>query len=151
MSLVPAKDLSREYPRSPFESLAGFPWLPRLIDKVRAMAAGTLGEYVPFPCPADQRFMTAVGVTADDLQGRIDSGLDDAAVGDWIAGSLTPGSEARFAEFRRYLTGPSLPERQPALAEMKAKLAAARPDLDLSAVDSFIKLICVEEGHVIPG
>jgi hypothetical protein len=142
-----AKDLTRETPRSPYDELAGLPWLPRMIDKVRAMLAGTLGEYVPFPCPADQRFLTAIGVGAEDLKERIASGADDGAIAEWVTAHTTPGSDERLAEFRRYLTAPSLPERQAALAEMKAKLAAARPELDLSAVDSFIRLICAEEGH----
>jgi hypothetical protein len=130
--------------------LAGFPWLPRFIDKVRAEQAGTLGEYLPPPCPGDQRFLHAIGVTADALKAQITGGADDAAIGAWVAAQVTPGVDERLAEFRRYLLAPSLPERQAALAETKDKLAAARPDLDLSRADSFIKLICVEEGHALP-
>ncbi len=39
-------DLTRDVPRSPYASLGGIVFLPRAIDKARADAAGTLGEYM---------------------------------------------------------------------------------------------------------
>ena len=39
-------DLTRDAPRSPYESLGGIVFVPRAIDKGRADLAGTLGEYV---------------------------------------------------------------------------------------------------------
>ena len=56
MTVILAKDLSKEFPRSPLDELDGLPWLPRLIDKVRALQAGTLGDYTPFPCGGDRGF-----------------------------------------------------------------------------------------------
>ena len=150
MSLQTAKDLTRECPRGPFDTLGGYPWLPRLVDKVRAMLAGTLGDYVPFPCPADQRFLTAVGITPAAMRDRLQAGAGDAEVLAWVTRQASPETEARLRAFRDYLEAPSRPEREPALQAAKAVLAAARPDLDLSGVDSFISLICVEEGHALP-
>lgn len=150
MSPTTAKDLTTDSPRSPFDTLHGYKWLPRLIDKVRAMQAGTLGEYVPFPCPADQRFLSAVGIPSEALADQIATGADDAIIGHWVATQATPGSVERLVPFYHYLVSPSLPERLEALNEAKAKLAAARPDLDLTPVTSFVTLICVEEGHAIP-
>ena len=43
MPAIPAKDLTKEFPRSPLEELDGLPWLPRMVDKVRALQAGTIG------------------------------------------------------------------------------------------------------------
>ena len=43
------------------ETLAGYAWLPRMIDKARAANAGTLGGYV-HPCPVDQRCLGLLGV-----------------------------------------------------------------------------------------
>ena len=39
-------DLTRDVPRSPYDSLGGIVFLPRAIDKARADAAGALGEYM---------------------------------------------------------------------------------------------------------
>jgi Domain of unknown function (DUF5069) len=48
------KDLAREEPRAMEETLEGYAWLPRMIDKARAADAQTLGDYV-HPCPVDLR------------------------------------------------------------------------------------------------
>lgn len=145
-----AKDLTRDYPRSPADSLAGFPWLARLIDKVRAKHAGTLGEYVPYPCGGDKRFLSTFGLDADALENLIASGATDEQIGAWCLehARRSPGEAA--AEFETLFQAPSAPERQEALAEAKAKLAKDRPDLDLSAADSFFKLIFLEEGYPLP-
>ena len=74
MQLHVAKDLTREVPRSPYEELDGIPWLARLIDKLRAMLAGTLGEYIPYPCGGDRGFLATVGIEPDALRETIASG-----------------------------------------------------------------------------
>jgi hypothetical protein len=45
-------DLTREFPRSPFDRLGGIDHLKRMSDKARAKNNGTLGEYV-YTCPRD--------------------------------------------------------------------------------------------------
>ncbi len=50
-------DLTTAQPRGMDETLGGYVWLPRMIDKARAKQAGTLGTYV-HPCPVDR---TALG------------------------------------------------------------------------------------------
>lgn len=57
------KDLTREEPRSMDDTLAGYAWLPRIIDKARAFNAGSLGAYV-HPCPVDRRCLALLGVDA---------------------------------------------------------------------------------------
>ncbi len=42
--ITTAKDLTKEYPRSPRETLAGYVLAARVLDKCRAAIAGTLGE-----------------------------------------------------------------------------------------------------------
>ena len=39
-----AKDLNKDYPRSPREMLAGYVIAARILDKCRAVLAGTAGE-----------------------------------------------------------------------------------------------------------
>ena len=51
-----AKDLTKEYPRSPRETLAGYVIAARMLDKCRAAISGTLGEY-HFDCPLDRYFL----------------------------------------------------------------------------------------------
>ena len=49
-------DLTQRPPRSPRTRLGGFAILPRMLDKGRAIIAGTNGEY-KYACPLDQRFL----------------------------------------------------------------------------------------------
>lgn len=65
-----APDLTKQVPRSPFDELEGFAWLPRMIDKARATFAGTNGDYTPFPCPGDKQFLRYFGIDAGEL-GRL--------------------------------------------------------------------------------
>lgn len=48
--------------------LAGYPWLPRMIDKARAAEAGTLGEYYRYPCPIDASCQDLLGVDASTFR-----------------------------------------------------------------------------------
>ena len=49
-------------------------WLPRITDKARADAAGTIGDYF-YPCPADKGFLerTLMGSESDRVARRIRS------------------------------------------------------------------------------
>jgi hypothetical protein len=51
--MTPAKDLTKETPRSPRSRLGGYVILARMADRGRAALAGTLSEY-HFACPVDQ-------------------------------------------------------------------------------------------------
>ncbi len=148
-----AKDLTKEFPRSPLAELEGFPWLPRLIDKVRAKHAGTLGEYTPYPCGADKRFLEIFGLDKEGLEAKITSGASEAEIARWCRENAQHDLAAVGADYRNSLMAPVTPDRVEYLGYLKeaiAELAAARPDLDLSPVDNFTKLILVEEGHPWP-
>lgn len=148
MTTVVAKDLTKEFPRSPYEELAGFPWLARVIDKVRALKAGTLGEYTAFPCGGDKRFLALTGLDADAFKALIDSGADDAAIVAYVKANskATPEEIDGYRKLQRTAL-PESSELYGYLQEYKAEIAAAKPGLDLSAGDNFARLICLEEGH----
>jgi hypothetical protein len=78
-----AKDLTKEYPRSPRETLAGYVIAARTLDKCRAAVAGTLGEY-HFDCPLDRRFFDFTGITAKEFKTCVATGATDAEVARWI-------------------------------------------------------------------
>jgi Domain of unknown function (DUF5069) len=75
--VIRTKDLAYEEPRPMDEELAGYAWLPRLIDKGRAFAAGTLGTYY-HPCPVDLRALALLGVSAEHFR-EIASSAETAA------------------------------------------------------------------------
>lgn len=61
-------DLTKQFPRSMRQTLAGYTHLARMIDKCRAVLRGTPGEYI-YPCPMDERLMDFAGLTAEQFHG----------------------------------------------------------------------------------
>jgi hypothetical protein len=86
--ILRTKDLAREEPRPMDETLAGYAWLPRIIDKARAFDAGTLGDLV-HPCPVDLRCLGLLGVEPARFR-AIASGARTA--GDVLAGLERAGA-----------------------------------------------------------
>lgn len=73
-------DLREHPPRRWSESLAGLIWLPRLIDKVRAFQAGTLGTYA-YPSALDQSFMRRFHITPALIEQLARETATDDAIG----------------------------------------------------------------------
>ncbi|MBC7544792.1 MAG: DUF5069 domain-containing protein [Candidatus Sericytochromatia bacterium] len=151
MSTITALDLTKDYPRSPLIPLGGFPWLARMIDKTRALNAGKLGEYKPFPCGGDQTFLGAYGVDAAAFKAKVDGGASDDEIVTWFTANHVANGEAIATYGQRMLTPITDPEYLGYLEGSKAELAAARPELDVAKVTNFAQLICLEEGHACPG
>ncbi len=78
-----AKDLTKDYPRSPRETLAGYVIAARMLDKCRAVLTGTANEY-HFDCPLDNQFLGFTGIAADEFKAFVATGATDAEVADWI-------------------------------------------------------------------
>ena len=140
-----ALDLTREFPRSPFDAIAGYFWLPRLIDKTRAHFAGTRGEYAAYPCPSDQRFLSFYGLDADKLGEVIKSGASDDEIAAWIGQNGTKRTPEEAAEFYK---GFAMPPADPTVAGYLAEAAkATAPGKDIT---SWAQRICIEENHPFP-
>ena len=80
---IPAQDLTKEFPRSPREMLAGYIHAARMTDKCRAVVAGTVGEY-HYNCPLDRYLLDFTGIDAEEFKAFVATGADDAAVAAWI-------------------------------------------------------------------
>lgn len=152
MTTMTAKDLTTDVPRSPFDQIEGISWLPRVIDKVRSLNAGKIGEYTPFPCGGDKRFLGEAGVDADQFKAQVDAGKTDEELGAWFKAQVTPEAAAKLAAHRSGMVSDAVtdPEMLGYLNGYKAEVAKAKPELDLSKADNFAKVICLEEGHPIP-
>lgn len=89
-----APDLTKNFPRSPRATLAGYVIAARALDKCRAVLAGTAGEY-HFDCPLDQTFFQFAGLKGDDFKAFVATGATDAEVAAWIEAHATqrPRSE----------------------------------------------------------
>jgi len=78
-----AKDLTKDFPRSPRETLAGYVIAARMLDKCRAVVAETAGEY-HFDCPLDNQFLGFAGINAEQFKAFVATGATDAEVATWI-------------------------------------------------------------------
>jgi len=78
-----AKDLSKDFPRSPRETLGGYVLAARTLDKCRATLAGTAGEY-HFDCPLDNFFFSFTEITGTEFKDFVATGASDDEVAKWI-------------------------------------------------------------------
>lgn len=83
MALQNAPDLTTRPPRSPRVRLGGFVLLPRILDKCRAVIAGTNGEF-NYNCPSDQLFFDFTGVNPAALKKQVQLGKGDGEILAWI-------------------------------------------------------------------
>jgi len=139
-------DLRNSVPRSPFAELQGFVWLPRMIDKARATAAGTQGEY-HYDCPLDQKFLAFYGLSAADFLDEIKTGATDGQLVKYVQDHALPHSAEEVHQFKVALldTPPADPEKLAYLKEYQQRVAPGRTDLT-----SFARVIAVEENHPLP-
>lgn len=63
-------------PRSRSMVIGDIVWLARIADKARASLAERIGDYI-YPCPADQRFLQEVGLTAEAFTQMVSECNDD--------------------------------------------------------------------------
>lgn len=80
---IHAKDLTKEAPRSAYQTLGGYAILARAIDKGRAHINGTNGEY-NFDCPVDNMLFSFAGIKGEDFKKVLESGADDDAAVAWF-------------------------------------------------------------------
>lgn len=79
-----ALDLTKQAPRSCYVRLGGYVLLPRLLDKIRAGLAGTLGAYDDGATGMNGRFLRFVGISHAALKRQVAKGGGDAEILAWI-------------------------------------------------------------------
>ena len=78
-----APNLNTSPPRSPRVRLGGYTILPRLLDKARALIAGTAGEY-KYNNPNDGHFFRFTGIAPDALLQQVKTGDGDWDILLWV-------------------------------------------------------------------
>jgi hypothetical protein len=92
------------YPRSPRETMCGWVYLPRFIDKIRLHLAGKLhSDYTEnFSKGFDGVWLKAAGITAEQIIDAVRHSITDGQVADWIAQNVKK-SDAEKAAFRDFV------------------------------------------------
>ena len=139
-------DLRTTFPRSMKTRLAGYAHLARMIDKCRAVLAGTAGEYI-YPCPMDERLLDYAGITAGQFTAAVKAHPTDEGVAKWLQRTATPHSTEELEDWNGKLL-----ERGPSSPDSVAKFAKYRDAIDPSRTDitAWSDLQDLEEGRPVP-
>ena len=139
-------DLRTSFPRSMRVKMEGYVHLARMIDKCRAVLAGTEGEYI-YPCPMDIRFLEFAGITAEQFTATVKANPTDDGVAQWFRKTATPHTATELNEWNQMMLtrGPSTPEKQGYFNKLRDAVDPSRTDLT-----AWSDLQDLEEGRAVP-
>jgi hypothetical protein len=137
-------DLTRHPPRSPRTRLGGYVHLPRLIDKARAVAAGTPGDY-HYNCPFDQQFFAFTGIGHEAFMEQVKAGKSDSELLAYVQTHAPlkrhPAEVAAWSAWMEQWT-PTLPDKRNFFNDVHRQNAAHRDDIatwfDWVELDDFV-------------
>jgi hypothetical protein len=124
-------DLTRHPPRSPRVCLGSFAHLPRLLDKARAVVAGTQGEY-KFETMMDRFFFEFTGIEATAFMEAVKMGKSDSEMLAWVVKHLKPARTAsEIAQWSAWLValGPASAARHTFIGEKISHNGPQRVDI----------------------
>ncbi len=104
-----ARDLTREYPRSPREMLAGYVIAARAVDKCRAALVGTAGDYHS-GCPVDALWLDFAEIPYDKFKDFVATGATDAEIEGWIEKTAKSRPRLEIIRWNNELRGKRLCE-----------------------------------------
>jgi len=126
--------------------IEGYVHLARMIDKCRAVLAGTEGEYI-YPCPMDERLMEFAGITSDYFTAAVKANPTDEEVATWFRQTAKPHQPAELEDWNQklLLRGPSSPESMAKFKKYRDAVDPSRTDLT-----AWSDLQDLEEGRTVP-
>ena len=139
-------DLRIHVPRSMRVKMGGYVHLARMIDKCRAVLAGTEGEYI-YPCPMDDRLMEFAGITADQFTAAVKANPSDDLVAKWFTRTVKPHLPAELDAWNQTMLsrGPSTLKKQKYFNTLRDAVDPSRTDLT-----AWADLQDLEEGRYVP-
>lgn len=137
-------DLTKSFPRSPKQKMAGIVMLARTADKARASNAATLGEY-RYDCPLDQEVFQFLSLDPKEFAKKADE-LNESQLEEWVRSrfltSKTPDEINKFNE--EFLADAPAPN-----SESEEYFLKTRNKIDPSRTDvvTWPGLLDLEEGR----
>jgi hypothetical protein len=124
----------------------GYVHLARMIDKCRAVLAGTEGEYI-YPCPMDERLMDFAGITSEQFTAAVKANPSDEGVVAWFRQTAKPVQPKELEAWNAQLLarGPSCPESAERFKTYRDAIDPSRTD-----ITSWSDLQDLEEGRAVP-
>lgn len=138
-------DLRTHFPRSIRMKPGGYAHLGRMIDKCRAVLAGTQGEYI-YPCPMDRLLLEFAGIAPDEFSQVVQGGSDEAVVS-WFLAHAIPHPQAEIEAWNQMMLSLS-----PDTEEKWAYFKACRNAVDPTRTDitAWADLLDLEEHRPVP-
>tara|TARA_B110000467_G_scaffold64908_1_gene59220 strand:+ start:429 stop:860 length:432 start_codon:yes stop_codon:yes gene_type:complete len=138
-------DLSRAFPRSPKQEMAGLVHLPRIIDKGRAYKENKLADYI-FPCPLDKIILNFLKVDTE-VFANMTRDKKDAEINDWAKEQTKSKSQSDFDFINKQILErrPDSEDRLDYFNDLRNKIDPSRTD-----IDTWVDLIDLEEGRLPP-
>ncbi|MGO8838248.1 MAG: DUF5069 domain-containing protein [Limisphaerales bacterium] len=133
------------YPRSPRETMDGWSYLPRYLDKIRLHLAGKLhADYQEnLGKGFDALWLQYAGVTHEQMIGVVKNSITDGEVCDWVRRNVKKSPADKAAHLKDMLSRP-LPGDEAAQARLKMRKeqcgAAHRGD-----IKTFVDVIDADE------
>lgn len=96
------------YPRSPRETMDGWTWLPRYVDKIRLHLAGKLhSDYTEnFGKGFDALWLKTVGVTHEQMIEVVKNSPTDGQVYDWVRQNVKRTDAEKAAHWQEMYSRP---------------------------------------------
>ena len=135
-------DLSKAFPRSPKQEMAGLVHLPRMIDKSRAYKANKLADYI-FPCPLDKIILSFLRVDAEVFADMTIVKKDDE-INEWVKEQIESKSKSDLDFINKQILDrrPDSKDRFEYFNELRNKIDSSRTD-----INTWAELIDLEEGR----
>ena len=136
------------YPRSPRETMDGWMYLPRYLDKIRLHLAGRLhSDYQEnFGKGFDGLWLKAAGVTHEQMLGVVKNSVTDGEVCDWVRKNVKKSPAEKAALAQDILSRP-----QAGNAEAVARLKLRKEQANMAHRDdirNFVDFIDADEKRI---
>ncbi len=137
-----ALDLNNVFPRSPKNRLGPYAHLARMVDKARAKAAGTLGEYI-YPCPLDRVLLDFLTISDEALLAVAKDRTDEDVLR-WIYEHAKARGPQEIREWNEAFLDrtPKDDDSRRRFLEIRNRVAPHRTD-----VTTWVDLLDLEEGR----
>ncbi len=138
-------DLTKTTPRSVSTTMLGIVQLARTIDKAKAVAHGTIGEY-KYDCSMDQGLFEYLGMDQKAFLDIVKHAKNDSEI-EAYANTFVAKKDPRSVEAfnKKWLSAVPTGESLKHFQELRTKIAPSRTD-----VVSWSDLLDLEEGRTVP-
>jgi hypothetical protein len=141
-------DLTTAPPRSPFEMLNGYVFLPRLIDKARAHLGETLGSYTfGKPGSLDAFFFTQHGLSPEEFAKAVRAAGSDQEIVTWFSMRTKIKTPNAIKEYNRKFASLA-PSSAESVKAFMVRVKQVVPPEHADRIKTWFQLLDADEGRL---